>query len=65
MPEWSYTETMLSEITSVNTKNVILNPNRYIEFYMDVEIVQSNMYLFSMYNSAELIKASNINNTSR
>lgn len=27
MPEWSYAETMLSEITSVNTKNVILNQN--------------------------------------
>ena len=27
MPEWSYTETMLSEITSVNTKNVILDQN--------------------------------------
>ena len=27
MPEWSYTETMLSEITSVNTKDVILKQN--------------------------------------
>ncbi len=27
MPEWSYTETMLSEITSVNTKHVILDQN--------------------------------------
>ena len=27
MPEWSYTETMLSEITSVNTNDVILKQN--------------------------------------
>lgn len=27
MPEWSYAETMLSEITSVNTKNAILKQN--------------------------------------
>ena len=27
MPEWSYAETMLSEITSVNTKNAILSQN--------------------------------------
>lgn len=27
MPEWSYTETMLSEITNVNTKNIILSQN--------------------------------------
>ena len=41
--------------------SVIINPGEYIIFYMEVEVVQSNMYLHLMDNSAKLEKISNVN----
>ena len=37
LPDWSYTETMLSEISSVNTKNIIMSQNIEIDkdFHVD------------------------------
>ena len=49
-------------IYHITTKDsTIVNPGEYIEFYMEVTVVQSNMYLHSMNNSAKLEKISNIN----
>lgn len=47
------------KLTTSNT--TVINPGEYIEFYMQVSVVQSNMYLHTMDNSAKLIKISNIN----
>ena len=43
------------------TDSTIINPGEYIEFYMVTSVVQSNMYLHAMNNSAKLEKISNIN----
>ena len=43
MPEWSYTETMLSEITSVNTKDVILKQNN-IPIDKDFKVEKPEIY---------------------
>lgn len=42
--------------------SVTLNPGEYIIYYMEAKIVQSNMYLYSMENTAKLETISNINN---
>lgn len=44
--------------TSTDT---VLEPGEYIEFYMEVKVVQSNMYLYEMKNEARIEKISNIN----
>ena len=44
--------------TSTDT---VLEPGEYIEFYMEVKVVQSNMYLYEMKNEAKIKKISNIN----
>ncbi|MBR3614464.1 MAG: hypothetical protein IKL55_04735 [Clostridia bacterium] len=50
------------EIYNITTPTpIIINPNEYIEFYMEATVVQSNMYLFAINNSAKLEKISNIN----
>ncbi len=41
--------------------SIVLNPDEYIIFYVTVKVVQSNMYLYSMENTAELKDISNIN----
>ena len=43
------------------TDSTIINPGEYMEFYMETAVVQSNMYLHAMNNSAKLEKISNIN----
>ena len=49
-------------IYNITTSNsTIINAGEYMEFYMEVEVVQSNMYLHAMNNSAKLEKISNIN----
>ena len=49
-------------IYNITTSNsTIINPGEYIEFYMEVSVVQSNMYLHAMNNSAKIEKISNIN----
>ena len=44
--------------TSTDT---VLEPGEYIEFYMEVNVIQSNMYLYEMKNEAKIKKISNIN----
>lgn len=46
-------------ITTSDT--TVLNAGEYIEFYMEVKVVQSNMYLYEMKNEAKIKKISNIN----
>ncbi len=44
--------------TSTDT---VIEPGEYIEFYMEAKVIQSNMYLYEMRNSAKIQKISNIN----
>ena len=41
--------------------SIILNPGEYIIYYIEVKIVQSNMYLYDMPNTAQLTEIENIN----
>lgn len=49
-------------VYNITTSNdTVIEPGEYIEFYMEAKVIQSNMYLYEMKNSAKIQKISNIN----
>ena len=50
-----------SKYTLQINDNVILDPGEYIIYYVPVKVTESNMYLYSLKNTAEISELTNIN----
>ena len=66
LPEWSYTETMLSEISGVNTKHILMKQNGDIikDFHVDKPKIKKPKIVLKEMDSLENLRTK-INNTLR
>ena len=66
LPEWSYTETMLSEISGVNTKHILMKQNGEIikDFHVDKPKIKKPKIVLKEMDSLENLRTK-INNTLR